>query len=341
MFLEREMYLDTEKDFEEMKNFLHSLNLKIPQDLDYTIGIYEGNNLIGTGSLGGNIIKGIGISPKFQGQGISAIIVTNLLKKAIELGIDNIFVYTKPSSEPMFLNLGFKEIAKASPYAVLLEWGNGLESYISKLKEASNDKALNASCIIINGNPFTLGHRYLIEKALVQSKFLYILVVEEDKSLFPFKVRFKLIEEGLKDIKNIKVIAGGDYIISAATFPSYFTKDVDLSIAQASLDLDLFSNHIAPALKISKRFVGEEPICPVTSVYNRAMKEILPKRGIEVIEIPRLEIGGSYVSASRVREALKTGDIESIKNIVPISTYDYLKSPKGEEIIKKIKAQKR
>lgn len=336
MFLEREMYLDTYKELCEIKDFLESLNLKMPKELDYTVGIYKDNNLIGTGSLGGNIIKGIGVSPKLQGEGISAIIITNLLKKAIELGRDNIFIYTKPDSGTMFSELGFKRIANASPYAVLLEWGNGLEGYLSKLKEISKYKPSNATCIVMNGNPFTLGHRHLIENALKQSKFLYVLVVEEDKSLFPFKVRFNLIKEGLKDIENIEIIPGGDYIISAATFPSYFTKEVDLSIAQGTLDLDLFSNHIAPALKITKRFVGEEPICPVTSVYNRVMKETLPKSGIEVIEIPRLEKGGGYISASRVRAALKTGDIEGIKDIVPISTYNYLKSSEGEEIIRKI-----
>lgn len=337
MLLEREMYLDTFRDFSEIKDFLESLNLKMPEELDYTIGIYEDNNLVGTGSLSKNIIKGMGVSPRLQGEGISTTIITNLLKKAIELGRDNIFIYTKPSSETMFSELGFKNIANASPYAVLLEWGNGLSGYVSKLKERAKDKPSNASCIVMNGNPFTLGHRYLVEKAAKASEILYLFVVEEDKSLFPFKVRLNLIKEGVKDLDNVEVIAGGDYIISSATFPSYFTKEADLSLAQSYLDLDLFSCHIVPALKIVRRFVGEEPICPLTSVYNRVMKEVLPKRGVEVIEIPRLEIGGCYISASRVREALKTGDIESIKDIVPISTYNYLVSSEGEEVIRKIR----
>lgn len=326
MILEREMYLDFNGDYEEMKGIFESLNLKMPTDLDYTIGIYEENKLIGTGSLSGNIIKGVGVSPEHQGKSISTKIITNLLNKAIELNKQNVFIYTEPKSQSMFIELGFKKIAEALPYAVLLEWGGNLEKYIVRLKELSKGKPLNTSSVVINANPFTLGHRHLIERAMEKSELLYIIVVEEDWSLFPFKDRFKLVKEGVKDLKNIKVIAGGDYIISAATFPSYFTKETELAIAQTSLDLDLFSKYIGPSLNITERFVGEEPYSLVTSIYNETMKKILPERGIKITEIPRLEIGGSIISASRVREAMKEGDVESIKNIVPKSTYDYLKS---------------
>lgn len=337
MYREREMFLQDEKDYNEVKKFLQSLNLKMPKDLDYTLGIYDGNTLIGTGSLGGKVIKGVGISPEYQGEGISSIIITSLIKKAIESNIDNIFIYTKPESEAMFVELGFKKIGEALPFAVLLEWGGYLESYISRLKKISKNKPSMASCIVMNCNPFTLGHRYLIEKAAGESEFLYILVVEEDRSLFPFKTRLSLIKEGVKDIENIEVIPGGDYIISWTTFPSYFTKEADLAVAQASLDLNLFSTCIAPALKVTRRFVGEEPYSRVTSIYNNAMKKLLPKSGIEVVEIPRLEIDGSPVSASRVREEMSQGNIEKIRDLVPPSTYKYLISPEGEILIEKAK----
>lgn len=336
MYTEREIYLDDSKDYMDVKAFLKDLNLKMPENLDYTIGIYHKDTLIGTGSLGKNIIKGVGISPEYQGEGIASLIITHLIKKAIENEIYNIFIYTNPNSQSMFLELGFNKIAEALPYAVLLEWGGHIDDYLFDLKEISRDKPSNASCIVINGNPFTLGHRYLIEKAAAESPFLYVLVVEEDKSIFPFDIRFELIKKGLKDIKNLEIIAGGDYIISAATFPSYFSKKVDLAMAHSLLDLDLFSKHIAPSLKISKRYVGEEPYCEVTSIYNQTMKKLLPERGIEVIEIPRLEMEGSWVSASRVRDAMRTGDIESIKNIVPLSTYNFLVSSHGKDIIRKI-----
>lgn len=326
MLLEREIYLDIEKDLEELEHFLEDINLKRPTALDYTIGIYEDNKLIATGSLSGNIIKGVGVSPEYQGKSISSKIITNLLNKAIELSRENIFIYTSSDSERMFLGLGFKRIAKALPYAVLLEWGGYLDKYVSKLKKISKDKPLNAACIVINANPFTLGHRYLIEKAAQESEFLYIIVVEEDRSLFSFSERLRLVKEGTEDMENLEIISSGEYIISAATFPSYFTKESNLAMIQASLDLDLFSNHIAPSLNITKRFIGEEPFSEITSMYNETMKKILPKNGIKVIEIPRLEVGNAIISASRVRRAMEEGKLDDIKNIVSSSTYDYLKS---------------
>jgi [citrate (pro-3S)-lyase] ligase len=182
-----------------------------------------------------------------------------------------------------------------------------------------------------------MGHRYLIKKAARESPWLYILVVEEDRSLFPFHIRFRLIKEGVKDLKNLSVIPGGEYVISSATFPSYFTREEDLAAAQASLDLEVFSTHIAPPLKVIKRYVGEEPYCPVTSVYNRCMKELLPQKGIQVVEVPRLKIGVEAVSASRVRELIKRGEVEKTRELVPESTYSYLVSPEAREVIERIK----
>ena len=77
----------------------------------------------------------------------------------------------------------------------------------------------------MNCNPFTKGHLYLIEKASAESDHLFILIVEEDKSVFPFEKRMELVKRGTEHLDNIDVIPGGSYTISSATFPSYFAKE--------------------------------------------------------------------------------------------------------------------
>lgn len=51
-------------------------------------------------------------------------------------------------------------------------------------------------------------------------------------------------------------------------------------------DITLFAQKIAPHLNITYRFVGEEPEDSVTNEYNLAMKRILPKKRIQLVEIP-------------------------------------------------------
>jgi [citrate (pro-3S)-lyase] ligase len=163
------------------------------------------------------------------------------------------------------------------------------------------------------------------ERAAGTVDALYVFVVEEDRSFFPFEDRFKLVVEGLRDLKNVKVLRSGKFIISAITFPGYFTKDSAREVAiDASLDLELFARYIAPALGIGTRFAGSEPLDPVTAQYNRAMREKLPACGVRFVEIERILNGGEPISASRVRALLEEKNFDAVRALTPDVTYDYL-----------------
>ena len=203
----------------------------------------------------------------------------------------------------------------------LLEYLKSLEPY-----KKGDNSSINGS-IVMNCNPFTLGHRYLIEYAAKNVDNLYIFVVEENRSYFDFKDRLELVKKGTADLKNVTVLPSGNFIISATTFPGYFLKNSikDVKI-DCSNDLNVFAQYIAPTLNIKKRFAGEEPLDPITNQYNEAMAEILPKHGIEFDVIPRKKDDENIgvISASRVRKCLEEGKLEDIKLMVPQSTYDYL-----------------
>lgn len=175
--------------------------------------------------------------------------------------------------------------------------------------------------VVINCNPFTLGHRYLIEQAAKQVERLYVMVVREDCSLFAYTERKAMVEQGVADIENVSVIDGSDYAISRATFPTYFLKRLDdAADTQMLLDLDLFRRHIAPALGATVRFVGTEPTDKLTRRYNQLMHEALK----DVRETDRLEKDGNAVSASRVRKAMEEGDMNTIRQLVPPTTLPYI-----------------
>ena len=177
----------------------------------------------------------------------------------------------------------------------------------------------------MNCNPFTLGHQYLVEYAAARVAKLYLFVVEEDKSEFPFADRIELVRQGVKNFSNVEVLPSGKFIISQQTFSGYFNKASLQDVAvDSSEDVEIFAKEIAPTLGITIRFAGEEPTDNVTRQYNETMKKILPRYGVEFREIPRKNFGDEPISASKVREALKRGDFDKIKNLVPDSTFLYL-----------------
>ena len=175
--------------------------------------------------------------------------------------------------------------------------------------------------VVMNCNPFTLGHRYLIEQAAKQVERLFVMVVREDCSLFAYAERKAMVEKGVAHLENVTVIDGSEYAISQATFPTYFLKRLDdAADTQMLLDLDLFRRHIAPALGATVRFVGTEPTDRLTRRYNQLMHEVLA----DVREIVRLEKEGNAVSASRVRKAMEQGDMSTIRQLVPPTTLPYI-----------------
>ncbi|MDR1623021.1 MAG: [citrate (pro-3S)-lyase] ligase [Synergistaceae bacterium] len=324
---------------------------------DVVLGLFEdfsgpeGEKLAATGSLIGNTLQGVAVREELEGQGLTSELLSLLLRYAADAGIWHLFLFTKPQEAPRFAELGFRPVA-ATDSAALLEWGRpGIEEFLQTLRRTAEsfsspngsrvhdpggglgaEPPITAS-VVVNCNPFTLGHRYLVETAAAKSQRLYVLVVQEDRSEFPFEVRFRLVREGVSGLGNVTVLSGGEYCVSAATFPSYFTRREELASVHAALDLTVFATRVAPALSVKKRFVGTEPFSHVTNVYNETMKTLLPRYGIEVEELTRLEIQGEPVSASRVRALLREGRMEEAKILVPPSTRRWLDSPEAVPVL--------
>jgi len=193
----------------------------------------------------------------------------------------------------------------------------------------ANTKIPKIGSIVMNCNPFTKGHQYLIEQAASQVDYLYIFVVQEDKSFFSFDDRFELVKAGTALFNNVIVVPSGEHVLSYKTLPVYFEKEEQKTAkVDATQDVEIFARYIAPRLGITCRFVGEEPIDMVTKQYNEQMADILPQFDIEFIEIPRKVTASDneVISASKVRRLMKEEKWEDIRALVPDTTYDYLMS---------------
>ena len=275
------IFSENRKNYEQVMELLKKEDIRMDKNLEYTCGIFDSeHNLIATGSCFGNTLRCLAVSSQYQGEGLMNLIVTHLVNYQFNRGIFHLFVYTKTGCESIFKTLGFYRIAKVADQLVFLEnKKNGFESYLHQLQanteSVSSDSKISA--IVMNANPFSLGHQYLIEKASKESDLVHVFVVSEDTSVFPFSVRKQLIEKGTSHLNNIVIHPTGPYMISNATFPSYFQKDEESVIrSHALLDVVLFEQ-IALKLKIKFRYVGEEPFSMVTGIYNQIMKEEFSK----------------------------------------------------------------
>lgn len=306
-------------------------------NLDYTCGMYDDDmNIIATGSCFGNTLRCMAVSHEHQGEGLMNSIVSHLIEVQFSRGNTHLFLYTKCDSARFFGDLGFYEIARINGQIVFMEnKRTGFSGYLNTL-EKQKEEAPRVAALVMNANPFTLGHQYLVEKAAAENDLLHLFIVSEDASLVPFSVRKKLVMEGTAHLKNIRYHDSGPYIISNATFPSYFQKDEQAVIeSHAMLDLTIFTR-IAAALGITRRYVGEEPTSLVTGIYNQIMSEKLPENGIECIIVPRKESYGKAISASTVRMALKEENWERLKELVPEITFAYFQSPEAKPVIERI-----
>ena len=305
----------------------------------------DGDEIIAGGGLDGNVIKCVAVSEAARSEGLMNILVSRLIAIAHEEGYESVKAFTKPANEDIFKSLGFRLLA-SSENAILMENGRGGLPEYRKYLESLARPGKNGA-IVMNANPFTKGHRYLIEQAASQVDNLCVIVVKEDRSRFPYAERKSMIEAGCAGLANVTVCEGSDYAISAATFPTYFLKQLDdATPTHIALDLDLFVRHIARPLGVTVRFAGSEPEDKLTRCYNEMMSEILPAGGygskdnpagqpISFVEIPRLGQNGRPVSATALRSALDRGDLKAAMEFVPVSTVPYLIADLAERSLRR------
>ena len=306
------------------EQLLRSSGLTPDSQIDCTLLIWDNSDLIATGSRYGNILKCIAVDSNRQGEDLTATILTQLRKDALQAGYRHLFLYTKPQNRLMFSSLFFYPIAATDSVLLMENQQKGIVNFLEDLDIAPADGITGS--IVMNCNPFTLGHRYLVEQAAKECDRLLVFVLSEDRSYFKTTDRMAMVKAGIADLSNVTVLPTGPYLISSATFPTYFLKaQTDTLNIQCQLDVAVFGSHFVPKFGITNRFVGSEPFCPVTSAYNQTLRQLLPAYGVSLHEIPRLEAGSTPISATNVRKLVEEKNEDGVRALVPDSTFYYLK----------------
>lgn len=288
---------------------------------EQTVLLWEDAQLLATGSRQGNLIKCLAVEPSRQGEGLLAQVLTVLRQEAFAQGKGHLFLYTKPSNEAQLRSLFFYPVASTADVLLMENKKNGIGQFLQTLPVVPTDGIVGAA--VMNCDPFTRGHLHLLETAAAECSQVYAFVLSEDKGCFSSADRLAMVQAGLSQLPNVTVLPTGPYLISSATFPTYFLKDRDKAESiQCSLDIEIFCRYFVPRFGIHRRYVGTEPLSPMTARYNAALKANL--RGVTLREIPRLEAEGAPISASAVRKHLEAGDRQALEALLPPTTLNYI-----------------
>lgn len=313
-----------------VEEFLNSNSLRL-EKVDSYYAILDGDeNILAGAGISGDVIKCVAVSEEARSQGLMLPLISHIV--SLSEG-RNLKVFTKPEYKAVFESMGFHTVGITSK-AVMLENGRGIEEYCAYLKQFSSDKL---KCVIVmNANPLTEGHSFLVKLASKMFPEVFVIPVKEDVSLFSYEERLGMMRAGLT-AENVTVLEGSSYVISAATFPTYFLKDLtEASEIQMRLDANIFGTWIAPALGGSvERYVGDEPFDSLTAEYNSILGYDLLAYGIELTVIPRYRFGSEPLSASMVRSALLNGNYRKAAAMVPETTRPYLLAHLATEALRR------
>ncbi len=308
----------------QWRGLLEEAGLQPEEPLEQTVLLYDGATLCATGSRQGGLLKCIAVSNRYRGQDLTAQVVTALRREAFAQGHRQLFLFTKPQNEYLFQELLFYPVAQTREVLLMEDRKNGIGEFLKKFPPQPVDGPVGA--LVMNCNPFTLGHQHLVREAARSCSRVYLFVLSQEQPPFTTRERMDMVLAGTGDLPNVTVLPTGPYMISQATFPTYFLPDREQAPrVQCDLDIAIFLRHMVPHFGITCRFVGTEPFSLTTARYNEALSRALPPAGVALFQLPRLQVAGTPVTATAARSLLARGNWEGLKKLVPETTYDYLR----------------
>lgn len=203
--------------------------------------------------------------------------------------------------------------------------------YSKELKENAfvTTKGDKIGGICTQANPFTLGHRSLVEYASREMDYVYLFVAQDSLSDIQFLERLDIVKDSVRDLENVKVFSTGTYLSSYRMFPDYFTvsnKKNEFNITNVWAETRIWAEVYCKALGINYRILGEEPFDQYTNQLINHLKETLPLYGIETVIIPRaLSSDKEVISASVVRRKMVEKNYDKLDAFITPYAIELLK----------------
>src|SRR5690554_6026105 len=154
--------LNNLKSMELLNHFLKESNLML-DTLDYAIVLKDNNQIVGSCCKDKNVLKMIAIHPEYQQHNFVATLISEMQHVLFDQGYTHSFVFTPKKSKEIFISLNYHEIISVCDVCLLEKGKQKIDDVIESIRKQINTNTSNNGAIVINGNPFTLGHQYLID----------------------------------------------------------------------------------------------------------------------------------------------------------------------------------
>ena len=163
---EARIYPGDRRGQRQLDALLEKEGIRRDGSLDYTLGLYDQEGeLAATGSYYRNTLRCLAVDSAHQGEGLLNRVVSRLMELLADQGVLHLFLYTKCDKVHFFRDLGFAEIARVEGLAAFLEnRRDGFARYLEELTARAAERPLPEGAvrgaIVMNANPFTLGHQW-------------------------------------------------------------------------------------------------------------------------------------------------------------------------------------
>ena len=106
---------------------------------------------------------------------------------------------------------------------------------------------------------------------------------------------------------------------------------------------DMIKKYNKPVISFTMNIPGpiktNNEIKKAFNIGKNLILEKLKENNIECVVVPRKKYSDNVISASTVRQIIKNGNLEDLKNLVPETTYNYFLSDEAKAVIDKIRSQ--
>ena len=245
-------------DRQGLEKFLQRQGLDYDESITYTVLLESDSGIAACGSCHNNVIKCVAVDPAYRGQNLLGAVMTQLVAHLFEERGSHYFLFTKPQNRELFAGMGLHAVESTDKVLLMENRRDGLERYIRQLKAETPAVQGDVGAVVANCNPFTKGHRWLVEQAAARCGLLNLFVLAQEQAAFTTAQRMAMVRAGVADLSNVLVHSASDYLISPAVFPTYFIKDKAGAFGiNCGLDIRIFGTRIAPCTGDYPPFCGQ------------------------------------------------------------------------------------
>lgn len=207
-----------------------------------------------------------------------------------------------------------------------------IEDFKKEHELFADDLQIGAS--VMSCNPFTSGHRYLVELGSRMFDYFVVFLMQEGMNLvFDKEECENLVRVGVQDLDNVIVVPMSDVFSYQTFWPEY--NDIMLRHSKNYVGLNTYNllNVVGKAFKqlnVKHFLCGIETDDNITRQHIVQAKTVFPQNDINVICIPRKQMKDNKLSISgtECRRMLAEGEYDKLNGFLQPQVIDYIKEKK-------------